>query len=734
MAETITQKSRSVSLPPEKDEIDLREVFNLIKHSYKLIVLIVTVFLIGGIYYAQTRPPIYLSSAIIKVGDNDISNAVGAGKAMASLSGLASQQSSTGDVESVLIRSPYVLNQVVNQLGLDISVSPHHSGFFAREMARFKHAKDTVTVSNLYVPNDLLAQPLILIAKNDNQYSLFAKDGKKILDGVVGRLESGSYFSQPLTIQIASLSAKRGAKFDVVKSQVSDVANGLASGISIKERGTATGILQLSYASGNPVFAQKLVNTVLQIAVVKNVNEKSHEAAKTLQFISRQLPVLENHLEATETKLNQYGVKTGVFNAKENGPEIESRINNLQNSLDKLKLKKTKLLQNFTSIHPLVIAETQMENQIRAQIEKLKIQLRALPLVGEKEISLSRDAKIQSSIYKSLVVSAQSMEMMKASTVSSIRILSPASYPTSRIPINKRAIVLGAGFLGLMISLCIIFIRHVLSPVIEDPDEVERKLGISVAAIIPYSEKQAAHNKKIEYDKLYANSTSFILARKNPKESSIESMRSLRTAIQMALLEAKGNVISITGSSPGIGKSFISSNLAVVLSDLGMRVIIVDADIRLGKMYQSFGKTKTPGLSSYLKNEASLDQVIQTIESGKLDFISTGLYPENPSELLSQKSMPELIKKLSSLYDLVVIDTPPILAVVDSALILRHSSVNFMVLGVGKDQMKEVLHAKSILENVGVTLTGIVFNTLKQKKSGFGYNYGYTSYHYNYEN
>jgi tyrosine-protein kinase Etk/Wzc len=326
------------------------------------------------------------------------------------------------------------------------------------------------------------------------------------------------------------------------------------------------------------------------------------------------------------------------------------------------------------------------------------------------------------------------MEMMKASMMSSVRVLSNATYPTSRIPVNKRAIVFGSILFGLMLSLAIIFIRHVLSPVIEDPDAVERAIGIAVAAIIPFSQKQMSYNKKIKLDKLYANNNPFLLARENSSDISIEGIRSLRTTVQMSLLEAKNNVIAITGCSPGVGKSFISSNLAMVLSDLGKRVVIVDSDIRLGKLCQSFGKEKVPGLSCYLKNEATLDQVIQNVVPGKLDLISTGLYPENPSELLSQNLLPELIKTLSSRYDLVVIDTPPILAVTDSALILRYSSINLMVLGVGKDQMKEVLHAKAILEKGAVILTGVVFNTLKQQKSGFGYNYGYANYHYTYGN
>jgi len=257
-------------------------------------------------------------------------------------------------------------------------------------------------------------------------------------------------------------------------------------------------------------------------------------------------------------------------------------------------------------------------------------------------------------------------------------------------------------------------------------------LGIAVAAIIPCSQSQANYDRKMKYDKLYANTKSFLLARENFDDAAIEGIRSLRTAVQMSLIGAKNNVIVITGCSPSVGKSFISSNLATLLSDLGKRILLIDSDMRLGKLNECFGKVKAPGLSAYLKNEANLEEIIQNVIPDRLDLITSGLYPKNPSELLSQALLNTLIQVVKSRYDFVIIDTPPVLAVTDSALILRHSSVNLMVLGVGKDQMKEAIYAKNILEKAEISLTGIVFNTLKQSKSGFGYNYGYANYQYRY--
>ncbi len=730
MAEINTQKSRLASLPPEKDEIDLREVFNLIRHNWKLIAVITFVFMMVGIYYAETRPPVYRSTAMIEVSND--SPAAGLGTAGSAVNMMALQQGSPSNLETVLLQSPYILSNVVRTMGMDISVSPQYPGYFSGKIAQWRGLPHQASISVLNVPNILLSKTLTLVVHNHGQYSLLTRHGEKILDGKVGVLATGNYLSQPLQIQVEKINAGRGTKFSVVKLSTKDVASGLGMGLDIKAEGEGSGVLQLSYSAPSPETAQKLLSAILAAAVTKDLEQKSEEAEKVLHFIDRQLPEYKHKLQGAQSQLSQYSIKTGIFDFDMQAKVLENNIADLEKVLEDLELKKAILSQKFTAIHPLVIAVNQKEQQVRRQINETKTELQQLPLVGQQSVNLKEDVKIVGGAYTSLIKNQQQMEMMKAGTVSSVKVLTSASYPVSRVPVKKRAIVFGSILLGLVSSLGYIFIRFVLSPVIENPDEVEKTLGIPVLAIIPYSQKQVVYNKKIERDKQFAESNPFLLARDNAKDLSIESMRSLRTSIQMALLESSNNIIAITGCRPGIGKSFICSNLSALISDLGKRILVIDSDIRLGKMHLSFGKFRSPGLATFLKQEASLESIIQTVVPGKLDFISTGLYPDNPSELLAQPAFSDLIQTVKTQYDLIIIDTPPILAVTDAALILRLAGLNLMVLGIGKDQMREVHHAINILEKGGVNLAGIVFNTLSPQKPGSAY--AKYNYHYAYEN
>lgn len=733
---TIKQEPVYISNQVEEYNIDLKTVLNIIKHSYKLIAILVIICLACGIHYAETLSPVYQSTAMIQI-NNGGGSALAAGGNLGGLAGLISPQTSSANVEVVLLKSPYVLAKVVREMGMDISVSPKDPGFIARHFALFQSPSGTAKISLLSVPNVLLAKPLTLVVQKNSQYELLTKNGKKILEGRVGRLASTTYLSQPFQIQVNTLIAKSGEKFTVVKQPIPDVVDGLANSLDIRNasdvEGAETGILKLSYTSGNPAQAQLLLNNILIAAKEKNLKEKSQETEKTLQFISQQLPLSKNNLKTSEEKLNKYGIKSGVFNPKDDAEMMSQSLDTLQQTLENLQYKKMILLQNFTSLHPLVIAVTQKENEIISEINVKKTQLQKLPKITEKMTDLESNAKIQAEIYTALAQNAERLEMIKASALSDIHILSWASYPVSSIPIKKANIIFFATVFAFMFSFAIIFIRHVLSPFIGDPDVVERALGIIVSAIVPYSQNQQKYLKKAKQDSLYAKNKSFLLAHENPHDIAVEGLRNLRTTIQMALLEAKDKIITITGCSPSIGKSFVSANLAVLVSQLDKRVLLIDSDIRLGKLSQTFGKLKTPGLSTFLKNEAGLESIIQSVIPGKLDFIASGLYPENPSELLSQKTFGDLIETVKKNYDLVIIDTPPILAVTDPTLILQYSSINFMVLGVGKDQLKEVKHAKNMLEKGCVKLSGLIFNHTKQQKAGFGYNYGYANYHYHYK-
>jgi len=276
----------------------------------------------------------------------------------------------------------------------------------------------------------------------------------------------------------------------------------------------------------------------------------------------------------------------------------------------------------------------------------------------------------------------------------------------------------------------LVFIRKALHQTINDPEKLENHTGLPVYATIPLT-------KAVEViGGLKSKRQKKLLAKEKPYDPSIESLRSLRTSLHFALLEAKNNIVMITGPSPGIGKSFISSNFSSVIAAGEQRILLIDGDMRKGYLHKLLERPMSPGLSELISGKATIDEAIHTIDiKGKtLDIITRGQTPPNPSELLMHSSFEKILNEVSGMYDLVLIDTPPVHAVTDPMIIGLHAGVVFMVVRSNQHGMKEIEHAVSRLSQNGVETKGFIFNGYVNKKGANGYGgYGYQSYYGDYK-
>ena len=215
--------------------------------------------------------------------------------------------------------------------------------------------------------------------------------------------------------------------------------------------------------------------------------------------------------------------------------------------------------------------------------------------------------------------------------------------------------------------------------------------------------------KKIKYKNIP------LLAINHPADLTIEGLRSLRTSLHFSMLDAKDNIVMVTSANPNAGKSFITSNLAAVISQTDKNVVLVDADMRKGYLHRRFDVSNKLGLSDHLAGTANLDEVTKSTNLENLDFIPRGGIPSNPSEILMSKNFNSLLNELSSKYDLVIIDTPPILAVTDPSIIGRSCGTTIMVARYNSCSIKQINTATERFNNNGVVINGIVFNAVEKK-------------------
>ena len=200
------------------------------------------------------------------------------------------------------------------------------------------------------------------------------------------------------------------------------------------------------------------------------------------------------------------------------------------------------------------------------------------------------------------------------------------------------------------------------------------------------------------------------------------------------MLDAATNVVLITGATPGIGKSFTSVNFAAVLGASDKRVLLVDADLRKGHLNQYFGQRRERGLSEVLSGSVPLAEALRKGVVHNVDFLATGTLPPNPAEMLMSPNTQALVTQLASMYDMVIIDTPPVLAASDTAILAPLAGAVFMVARAELTTLAEIQESVKRLQQIGVVPRGVIFNDLNTNKRRYGYGMGYKYGQYRYTN
>jgi tyrosine-protein kinase Etk/Wzc len=270
--------------------------------------------------------------------------------------------------------------------------------------------------------------------------------------------------------------------------------------------------------------------------------------------------------------------------------------------------------------------------------------------------------------------------------------------------------------------------RKALNRGVTNPNDLE-KLGLPVYAAIPFSTIQKELDQKTYRKDRIGDAR--LLAMSHPTDPAIEGLRSLRTSLHFAMLEAANNRLMISGPSPQVGKTFVSANLAAVVAHSGQRVLLVDVDMRKGYLHKVFGVSVENGLSDVLAKHCELTAAIHHTAVENLDFIGRGQVPPNPSELLMHANFSAFLEHVSALYDLVILDTPPFLAVTDATIVGRQSGTNLIVARFEVNSVREVELTMRRYRQSGIELKGAIFNGI-EKRSSAKYGYGAYSY-YNYD-
>ncbi|MNO70133.1 Tyrosine-protein kinase wzc [compost metagenome] len=475
-----------------------------------------------------------------------------------------------------------------------------------------------------------------------------------------------------------------------------------------------------------------MLDEIGKLYVRQNVERTSAEAASSLEFLRGQLPEVRRDLEKAEDALNAYQTLSKSVDISLETKAILDQIVALDTSISELKLQQAEMDRKFTRQHPAYQALVKQLGELSTKQKRLSKKVEGLPETQQELLRLTRDVQVGTQIYTQLLNKAQELDVMRAGAVGNVRVIDTADVDVTKpVKPKKPLIVLIATMLGLFVAIALVLVRKALNRGIENPEAIEQ-LGLPVYASIPYSVLQKAEEDKRGKGKSRAAKAAPLLAISHPTDLAIESLRSLRTSLHFATLEAENNRLMISGPSPSVGKTFVSANLAAVIAQAGQRVLLIDVDMRKGYLHKILGTDEQNGLSDLLTKRCDFDTAARKTDVDGFFFIPRGQIPPNPSELLMHANFTALLEEASKHFDLVILDTPPLLAVTDAAIVGRQAGTSLIVARFGLNPVREVDMTMRRFAQNGIELKGAIFNGVEKRASAYyGYGgYGYYQYEY----
>lgn len=730
----------------ESDEVNLVEYWDIIVDSRWLISIVAAAAMLIGGAYAFLANPVYESNLLIQVEDsqNSAKNLLGEAASLFDV-----KTPATAEME--IIRSRMVIGRAVDNTLLYISARPKRppivGDWLSRRAAGLSNpgflgiggwttGAERIKVSSFDVPASEEDSKFTLVASADGQFELRHPDLPRPLQGRVGTPLVGSVHGEPLTLTVDEFAAMPGAEFEIIRHSRLETIERLQQTLKLSEKGRQSGVIDATLQDANRTRLTTILNAVGQEYVRQNVERKSAEAQKTLSFLDVQLPQFKKQLDQSEEAYNKYRNQQGTVALDEEAKLILAQSVDLRSKLLEAQQKKRELVARFTEEHPAVKT---LDDQIRAwntEIAALNARVKGLPTVQQDALRLERDVKVNNELYQQLRNNALQLQLVREGKVGNVRLIDSAVMPEE--PVRPKrvltlALALGIGLIG---GVVMALARAAFFRGVRSPQEVEIQTGLSVYSTIPLSDAQQVMAQRVGAKTPGLH----VLAASAPKDIAVEALRSLRTALQFAMMDTTNNRVLITGGTPGIGKSFVSANFSAVMASAGKRVLLIDADMRKGHLNQYFGVPREGGLSEMISGSVSREQGIRRGVVPNLDFITTGTLPPNPAELLVSGSFSRLLDALSDEYDLVIIDSAPVLVAADTLSIASYVGVLLLVARAGQTYIGDIHESARRLVQSGKAPTGVLFNALDLSRRHFGkygYKYGaynYGSYNYRYGN
>lgn len=719
----------SIDTSAEDDDTHVFDWIDMLLQHGLMTAVIFFTSLAAGIAYAFLAVPTYRADALIQIEDKKPAMLAGVEHLADALGTAASPVA--GEVE--ILRSRGVILKALESSGGLVQSRPASGvpliGNWLAQRAAWFGGDAALQVADLRVPEAYLDRPLLLRAAGQGRYALLDEDGVRLAEGQAGEPLAFQLASSPASILVSAVPAREGAAYEIVRQAPLTAYREALRHLIVAESGRDSHIIRVSYENADEAYASELVNAISAAYIEQDVARRSAQADQSLSFLSRQLPEIERNVARTENALNEFRTRTGTLDIDKSVGALLQRAVEVEKSRLELQLQRDELLQRYTAAHPAVKALDSQLAQARRESERLAALTGKVPGDQRDLLRLQRDVDVGTGLYTALLDTMQQLKLARAGTVGNARIIDVAVRDAQPVSPRKAVVILAAMFVGGVLSVGAAAAARQLRPTLRDVDEVERLTGLPTYVNIPES---AAQRRIWRARQRAGGSAPALLALKHPDDPAVESLRALRIGLAVSLAGTVDKSIVVAGPTSGVGKTFVSANLAALLAGSGKRVLLIETDLRRPRLASYFGLPRDhAGLSSVLTGAASLADVIHVppLDAGELHVVASGPLPADPARLLMDRAFQRLLQEAQAHYDHIVLDSAPVLPVSDTMAVVRNAASTFLVVRAEQTTLAEVRSAVKKIASAGGSVKGLLLNGVMRRRVRFKTSY---SYYYQY--
>ncbi|MCB9478707.1 MAG: polysaccharide biosynthesis tyrosine autokinase [Deltaproteobacteria bacterium] len=760
-----------MELTPRNEDVHISDYLRvLFRRRYVALLSFLTVFVSVAIH-TFLATPIYEAYGTIQIKDQSKKSL------LSELVDLSQTNPVAAEIE--ILKSRSLAEEVVRQLKLDTIVNgfPYQPGWDFTDVQVGRALKGAVFT--------------VTLTDSDGNYRVTNKDGE-IGRGKLNEpfVSSDTSEKNRVSFLFTGTDATAGTWFRFQQQRFRAAVLNVLNRLNVQQVGDKTQILRIYFRHPKPQVAREVVNAIINTYTRRNIDENAREARETLKFIEGQRELVQSKLSESEGNLRDYKAEHGIMSLSEEATTViqqyskfaveqaniqiekqhyasilaavkagseadfglpsinleNSVLSNMSLTLAELQAKRQELLADLTPSHPDVMAIDAQIHEVKAKIadvlsstittlsarekklagvlDEIGESLRGLPDKERDLAELVRARQVNSEIYTFLLQKREEARITEASTIGNIRTIDDAELPLQPISPNTRLNMMLGFVAGILLGIAVAFFLEFIDDSLKSTDEVERFVRQPIYGVIP----RIPESKVIEDPDLPSPASANLVTAHSPKSPISEAFRTLRTNIHFAHPGQPTTEILITSASPSEGKSTIVANLALTIANTGKKTLIVDCDLRKPNVHNFFELSRDPGLTTIVTGEKPWKDVVLPTQIENLFVIPSGPIPPNPTELLESQAMRDLVDDFRANFDMILIDSPPVVPVTDAAILSSYVKNTLMVVELGRSRASVVNRAIDLLGKVNTKLLGLVTNNIS---TGYRYDYGYyTTYYY----